>query len=183
MPERLMIFIDGSNLFHTGRLYGKHYRIEDLCNELSADRQLVRTYYYGSIPTGGDDDKVEKQKGFHMRLEYGGINVSIIPLKTREVNFKCPKCGAKSAFSRNVEKGVDVALVTDMLAFGFRDGYDVALLVAGDLDYIRAIEEVKRIPKRVEIAFFESIQAISGALKRKADRFIPLEPIINKIGT
>ena len=176
-----MVFIDGSNLFHAARQYGRKYRVQDLCDALVAGRSLVRAYYYGSIPTGGDERTIARQTGFHESLEYAGIAVTAVPLKQRSVEFACPRCRKKSTVTRHVEKGVDVALVTDMLTFGFRDGYDIALVVAGDVDYLRAVEEVKRIPRRIEIAFFEKTGALSGVLRKKADRFIPLEPVIEGI--
>lgn len=48
----------------------------------------------------------------------------------------CPSCG--SAFKRSVEKGVDTALVTDLLALGFEGAFDVALLVSSDADFAPA---------------------------------------------
>jgi uncharacterized LabA/DUF88 family protein len=41
-------------------------------------------------------------------------------------------------------KGVDIALVKDFLSHAFLDNYDVAVLVAGDWDYVPLITEVKR---------------------------------------
>lgn len=43
-----------------------------------------------------------------------------------------------------MEKGIDVALVVDMLCMAFRNAYDVAILVGGDSDYRTAVEEIKR---------------------------------------
>ena len=41
------------------------------------------------------------------------------------------------------EKGVDAALVTDLLSLAWQRAYDVAVLVSGDADYIPAVEYVQ----------------------------------------
>ena len=37
------------------------------------------------------------------------------------------------------EKGVDIALATDLLAYAWENVYDVAVLVSGDEDYSGAV--------------------------------------------
>jgi uncharacterized LabA/DUF88 family protein len=78
-----------------------------------------------------------------------------------------------------MEKGSDVALVTDLLGLAFRNAYDTAVLVSGDSDYLGAVEEVKRFGKRVEVVAFDS--AIAAELKSAADRYISLENIAESI--
>ncbi len=43
----------------------------------------------------------------------------------------------------SAEKGVDAALVTDLLSLAWQRAYDVAVLVSGDADYIPAVEYVQ----------------------------------------
>ncbi|MEA2053728.1 MAG: NYN domain-containing protein [Candidatus Thermoplasmatota archaeon] len=80
---------------------------------------------------------------------------------------------------RYIEKGVDIALATDMLSLGFTKSYDVGVLVAGDLDYIKTIEALKKQGIIIEIACFKS--AASGELIRCADRYIELDKIATEI--
>ena len=49
---------------------------------------------------------------------------------------------------------MDIQLATDMLSNGFSDNYDIAILVAGDADYVPLIEEVQRLGKLVYVTFF-----------------------------
>jgi len=59
-----------------------------------------------------------------------------------------------------VEKGVDVMLAVDMVTLGFKDHYDVAILVASDGDYKHAVEAVKLdLGKDVELRLVESVKA------------------------
>lgn len=53
------------------------------------------------------------------------------------------------------EKGVDVLLAVDMLSLCMDDGYDDAILVAADEDYIPVVRAVMRTGRRVVNAFLE----------------------------
>lgn len=53
----------------------------------------------------------------------------------------CSNCGTHLMTS--AEKGVDAALVTDLLSLAWQQAYDVAVLVTGDADYIPAVEYVQ----------------------------------------
>jgi uncharacterized LabA/DUF88 family protein len=49
----------------------------------------------------------------------------------------------------HVEKETDVNLAVDMVVGAYRDRYDVAMLVAGDSDYVRALEALKERGKQL----------------------------------
>jgi len=53
----------------------------------------------------------------------------------------CPQCG--NSLTSAAEKGVDAALVTDLLSLAWQNAYEVAVLVSGDSDYIPAVEYVQ----------------------------------------
>ena len=177
--DRVMIFIDGSNLFRTFKRFRPdiHYNIRKLVNLLTKDRKLVRPYYFGSIRLPPEAGKIK----FYDGIRYEGIDVTTRPLKTRSVACECPKCKHQWNETTEVEKGVDVALVTKMLSFGFKDTYDVAILVSGDADYIDAVEQIRNLGKRVEIAAFKG--ALAPGLRKIADvdGFIALDDIADKI--
>jgi uncharacterized LabA/DUF88 family protein len=170
---RVAIFIDGSNLFRASLAQSFKIDLEKLVSELTGGRTLFRPCYYGSIP----EDSDKKQVNFHRKLKYLGFKVVIKTLK---------KGYNKSGKEMFIEKGVDVALVTEMLSMAYKNAYDVAILVSGDNDYVDAVEEVKSIGKRVEIAFFEKIpntsqSFISPEFKMSGDQFISLDTIKHKI--
>jgi len=100
-----------------------------------------------------------------------------------ETRVVCPKCGNLLKEVKN--KGVDVALATDLLVYGMSDtssSYDVAILVSGDNDFVPVIEKLKeRRPQvKVEIAQFNS--AVGFDMKQVADKFYRLDDCANKIG-
>ena len=51
---------------------------------------------------------------------------------------KCPHCDV--VLRGTVEKGVDAAIVTDMIRLAWEKAYDVAILVSADADFVPAVE-------------------------------------------
>ncbi len=78
-------------------------------------------------------------------------------------------------FKRDTEqrkaKGVDIALTKDMLSHAFRDNYEIAVLVAGDGDYVPLVEEVKRLGKLVYLWFFAEA-GLNPKLRLASDHFV-----------
>lgn len=64
------------------------------------------------------------------------------------------------------EKETDINLATHMLAKGFQNAYDIAILVSGGTDYIKVVETLHNIGKTVVIAHFkhQSIQKYDGII-------------------
>lgn len=91
-----------------------------------------------------------------------------------ETTERCPGCGA--VYRSAAEKGVDAAMVTDLLSLAWQDAYDVAILVSGDADYIPAVEYVQDQGRKVINAAWNRH---AHELKRKCwgsfslDRLVP----------
>ena len=163
-PERIAIFIDGSYVFHISQRFRQGWRIDYyklVATLTGSSRQLVRTYFYTSIAVPPSPAQVR----FHHALSNLGFTVVTRPLRPRRDGW--------------MEKGIDVALVTDFVGLAFRNAYDTAVLVSGDSDYVGTVEEVKRLGKKVEVAAFDS--GVAAELKASADRYISLETIAESI--
>jgi uncharacterized LabA/DUF88 family protein len=72
------------------------------------------------------------------------------------------------------EKGIDVQLTTDLLTHSFKNNYDIAILVAGDSDFVGALQAVKDNGKNVEVALFGK-ERTSRSLREVADRVITMD--------
>jgi uncharacterized LabA/DUF88 family protein len=118
-----------------------------------------RPYYFDSYK-----DKNSKQ-GFYYYLNMVGYRVESQPLVERNDGDR--------------EKGADIRLATELIAHGFTDSYDVAIVVTGDKDFRRAIKYVQDQGKRVIGAQFEN--NMSGDLKTVFDKYIELDDISDKI--
>jgi len=130
----------------------------------TAGRKLIRAYYYASFNPENEEVK-ERQTRFHHALQDKGFHVVAKPLRKRNNGL--------------IEKGIDIASAVDILSLGFHKAYDVAVLVSGDGDFIRAIEVIKSMGLRVEVAMFRN--ALNPDLKRIADRFIALDELADEI--
>ena len=168
--EKLVIFIDGSNVFHG--LKNETFRLDylKLIEFLTADRYLVRAYFYSALPSDKDVDKQSKegfakQKKFLEDLAFMGIKVKLAKLrKLPDGNF--------------LEKEVDIMLATDMLSLAFKNAYDSCVLVSGDSDFSYTVEVVQSLGKRVENATFKKTSSYS--LRRLCDKFIYLDDHLDK---
>jgi uncharacterized LabA/DUF88 family protein len=112
-----------------------------------------RAFYYTAVQ--GSDDKLAAVKE-----ALGDLGFS------PEV-FKKPR-GRKS-------KGVDLTIAKDLLGNAYVGNYDVAILVAGDGDYVPLVTEAKRFGRIVTVAFFADPAAgLSQELTLAADGFAAL---------
>ncbi len=157
MSARVAIFIDGSNLYHGLK---NHFRRQDLnftsfVAKLCGNRTLFRTYYYNVLqdPTKWPDTHRDQQDFLEILKKTPYLEVRL--------------GSTKVAQGVPVEKGIDIMLATDLLYFGWKDFYDVAVLVSGDSDFVYAVQTVKNTGKFVEVAYFET--AVSRELFEIAD--------------
>jgi len=172
-----MIFVDAQNLHHGKMSYGdEDYRMDDLAlrDKLAEQRDLIRSYWFDSFPTeeqiqeinDADDERTLSDKeSFFTMLRMNGFRVDAKPLRKRGDQF--------------VEKGADTGLVTELVAQGFNDAYDVAVVVSGDSDFERSIRHVQDQGKVVEVASFE--RTASTEIKRVADTFHKIDDFADEI--
>lgn len=160
--ERVMIFIDGSNLYHVlTQNCGRHDLVfEKFSEKLGDGRRVKRTYYYNirQDPTYNPAATAEQDK-FMATL------------------FDTPYFEVKLGVHRRqgdtmVEKGVDVMMSVDIVVGAFRDLYDTAIIVSGDGDFYPAMQAAKDLGKHIEVVAFES--NLSPEAKRVADKAILL---------
>src|SRR4030043_195498 len=146
VEDRVAIFIDGSNLYHSLKNNFGRYDLYFIgfITKLCSSRPLFRTYYYNILQ---DPNKwVETHKEQHEFIEV--LN------KTPYLEVRLGS--TKVALGVPIEKGIDVMLATDLLYFAWNNSYDVAVLVSGDSDFGYALQAVKNMGKHVEVAYFEN---------------------------
>jgi uncharacterized LabA/DUF88 family protein len=114
----------------------------------------VRAYYYTS--TVGDEARVAATRE---TIWAWGFTAQVFKKERRQRRTK----------------GVDIALATDMLGGAYRGTYDTAVLVAGDGDYVPLVEEVKRLGRRVVVAFYGRGHGLNDELRLAADGYKDLD--------
>jgi uncharacterized LabA/DUF88 family protein len=185
--ERVMVFIDGSNILWGSKERGFRIDHGKLVEYLvGSNRRMVRPYFFCSIGSPPSPEQIR----FQDALKFKGFEVVSKPLRFRQFKAREVGSGRDVFVEKWGEKGVDVSLVTFMLSMGWKNAYDTALLIGGDEDYLPAVMEVKQIPKRVEIAAFSDTDAsdpprfkntINRGMRMVADRFYPLETLRSSI--
>lgn len=154
--EKVMVFVDVRNVLGAIGDDLRYSRIDfnGLIRNLTMERYLVHPYAYdGHCGADGSDE------GLHNYLRRCGYIV-------RLSNVHHVDAG---------QKGVDVDLATDMVLFACKDYYDTAILVSGDGDFVPAVEKVKDMGKRVEVACFGN--TINEGLRLSADTYRDLDGV------
>ena len=150
-----MIFIDNSNIFRGSRREGIRFdyqKLVDFLADSSIQRlekyDLTRVIMYCAVDRSQPEDKIRAQEAL-----YSNFN-SFIKFDVKTFDLKVIR-DVTGAITDRYEKGVDVALVTDLLLLASRDAFDVAIICAGDADFFRAVEGVKEMGKEIYIASFD----------------------------
>ena len=98
---------------------------------------IIRTYFYDGI-VDHNQPEYAKQKGFH-----NYINSEIANCEVREGRL------IKDGKGKSRQKGVDTLLAIDMIDKANSNQFDVAIVVAGDLDHLEAVRTTKNKGKSV----------------------------------
>lgn len=171
--ERVAIFIDGSNFYHSTKGFNVVDKInfQKLINELVGNRNFVGMFYYNSPLDISVNSKTywKQQKFFNVLRNIP--KVKVILCKQRKVNR-----GGKVIYE---VKGDDTHLVSDLVGEAYEDFYDVAIIVSGDEDFISPIERVRKLGKKIENAWFSSSSSFN--LRNACDHSIHVNKILSKI--
>lgn len=123
----------------------------------------VGTHVYASIDPESEAER-RLNKFLHAMDGFPGYNVTVkerrpaSPLKCtkegcRKEILVCPHCSQQ--LRRTVEKGIDTALLTDLIRSAFDNTFDHAVLVTEDSDFIPAVRFIQeRWTKQIIHAFF-----------------------------
>lgn len=123
---------------------------------------LTRVIYYDARPD--EDDEADKE----LRDYWSAVEI----LPDTELGFGSLRGGTKRKPPR--QKGVDTLLAVDMLVGAFTSIYSVAILVAGDADFVPVVNEVRR--RGVMVVVASNGQEVAHDLRRAADRFVTIGP-------
>ena len=166
MEERVMVFIDGSNLYHSlKKQFGRtDLDIGKFANKLLDKRKLTRIYYYNArVGLKEEPERYKQQNAF-----FNSVN-SIPYTELRLGRLVYTNWPSVPPY----EKGTDVQLAVDMIIHSFKANYDVAILVAGDNDFVSALQAVKDNGKHIEVALFGK-EGTSRQLRAVADRVLDI---------
>ncbi|OIO42000.1 hypothetical protein AUJ62_01605 [Candidatus Pacearchaeota archaeon CG1_02_32_21] len=164
--ERIIIFIDGSNLYHVVKTLLPNKRPNDFNFEkftkyLTGRRKLVRIYYY-NVPLDRNKDEesyIKQQKFFDKIQRLPNFTFVLCRMQKRKINGK---------IIYEVKED-DIHLTVDMVKLAYNNAYDTAILISSDGDFVPAVLAVKEIGKNIENIGFEN--KFSYHLKQICDKF------------
>jgi uncharacterized LabA/DUF88 family protein len=177
--RRWMLFVDGENLTIRAQKLADNVAVH--LQEGAEYRKDIFVWMPGIKPTialTNTHDSPIKVQDHAIRAYYytslAGDEPLILSIKQalRALGFH-PEV-FKKVRAQEKAKGVDIALAKDFLSHAFLDNYDVAVLVAGDGDYVPLLTEVKRLGKVVYVVFFHHY-GLSTELHLAADMFFEME--------
>jgi uncharacterized LabA/DUF88 family protein len=168
---RVMIFVDGENLSIRFKSFLKRKNIDQWEDHIRYERDIyvwssflslttrsacpiLRIFYYTSLK--GDAEKLTE-----------------VFDALKSLGVTDPKVFKKKPNDRT--KRVDITLATDMLSHAYNNNFDIAILVAGDEDYVPLVQELKHCGKQVCLWFLKD--GLSPDLKRECDHFFDMEEI------
>lgn len=151
---RVIIFIDGANLFYAASHLCVEIDYAKLLHYLTAQDHLVHVFFY----TGCDPDN-ERQQGFLCWMSHNGFRVITKNLEP------CSRNGKKA--------NLDVEIAVDMMSLSHH--CDTAVLVSGDGDFAYVVNAIAAHGVRVEVVGLRSMT--SHTLIAAADCYVDLAEI------
>jgi uncharacterized LabA/DUF88 family protein len=139
-PQRVIIFVDGSNFYHSLKKSFGSAKIDLLkfCSFVSKGKKLIAIKYYLSPLNQLDNPK-----------NYAAQQLFLEKLKQLKIVSVFLGRLEKRPDGGKVEKGIDVKLAIDLFAGAVRGEFDEAILISNDADFVPAIQEVQALGKKV----------------------------------
>lgn len=173
--RRIMIFIDAGYLRNLQSVlktdnFTINFRNLVECLKLFASPHLlfpdlIRVYYYcGVLKQIHGDEKLRKQYEKQQNIAES--------LKVEDY-FEVREGLLTEDNGRLRQKGVDTIIAVDILSKAYKNHYDVAVLVAGDDDFVDVARAVKNAGKRIYGAYIEG--HISELLKKSFDKRLNID--------
>jgi uncharacterized LabA/DUF88 family protein len=167
--NRIALFIDGANLYATGKTLGFDIDYKRLLKEFQSRGTLLRAFYYTAII---EDQEYSSIRPLIDWLDYNGYTV--VTKATKEF--------VDASGRRKVKGNMDIELAVDAMELAQR--IDEMVLFSGDGDFRSLVEAVQRRGVRVTVVSTISSQPpmIADELRRQADVFTDLVELKTKIG-
>ncbi len=162
--NRIAVFIDGANLYATGKALGFDIDYKRLLRVFQNQGTLVRAFYYTAVI---EDQEFSSIRPLIDWLDYNGYTV--VTKATKEF--------IDAGGRRKVKGNMDIELAVD--AMELAEHIDQMMLFSGDGDFRSLVEAMQRRGVRVTVISTISSQPpmIADELRRQADVFIDLREL------
>ncbi|RDE08998.1 LabA-like NYN domain-containing protein [Pelagibacterium lacus] len=167
--EKVVLFIDGANLYATSRALGVDIDYKRLLSQFQEQAYLLRAYYYTALV---EDQEYSSIRPLIDWLDYNGYTVVTKPAK----EF------TDAQGRRKVKGNMDIELTID--AFEMSPYYDHLVLFSGDGDFTALVGALQRRGKKVTVAstLTTPTPMIADDLRRQADYFLEIATLAKSVG-
>ena len=168
--EKIVLFIDGANLYATSKAIGVDIDYRKLLADFNGRAYLLRANYYTALV---EDQEYSSIRPLIDWLDYNGFTVVTKPAK----EFTDAATGR-----RKVKGNMDIELTIDALELA--PFYDHMVLFSGDGDFTALVAALQRKGKRVTVVstLTTATPMISDDLRRQADFFIDVADLAKTVG-
>lgn len=179
--NRIGVFIDAGNLWGVYKSIGKMVDFAKLTPFLERifSGHVFRVYYYVAYPATGTRPKEELDR-LHRFLTFlkKGLNFVVIKKQLKTINLRNKEghliYNQKTGNPETIEKGnLDIELAID--AIRFSSGYDTAILITGDSDFLPVVTYLKKSGNPKKVYIFSTEGNISHELKTGGDGYFDLK--------
>ncbi len=167
--EKVVLFIDGANLYATSKAIGIDIDYRRLLAEFQSKSYLLRAYYYTALV---EDQEYSSIRPLIDWLDYNGFTVVT----------KLAKEFTDAAGRRKIKGNMNIELCVDALEMS--QYYDHLVLFSGDGDFTALVGALQRRGKRVTVVstLTTPTPMISDELRRQADFFIDIAELAKVVG-
>jgi uncharacterized LabA/DUF88 family protein len=167
--EKVVLFIDGANLYATSKSIGIDIDYRRLLQEFQSKAYLLRAYYYTAMV---EDQEYSSIRPLIDWLDYNGFTVVTKPAK----EF------TDAAGRRKIKGNMDIELCVD--ALDMSPHYDHMVLFSGDGDFTALVAALQRRGKRVTVVstLTTPTPMIADDLRRQADFFLDVADLAKTVG-
>lgn len=138
--------------------------VDQACGAVGHTLSFEETHVYMPYSPNSKKDAGLRDFATNVLSRFPGVQVSMLERKAQTPPIcstchqpitSCPHCG--NSLVRTVEKGVDTAIVTDMVKFAWEGALEVAILVSSDRDFIPVVQMLTAKGYKVINAHFPPI--------------------------
>lgn len=173
MPDRVIVYIDGFNLYYGLRekrwKWAYWLNLKGLAASLLKPRQaLVHTHYFTAVVKSPDDKRRRQALYLDALATLSALTIHYGHYLADTVT--CRQCAHQ--YVTHHEKMTDVNIAVQLMTDAFQDRFDRAIVISADSDLVSPVRAVRELfPKKHVVVAFPP-ERVSSELKRHASGYV-----------
>ncbi|MCF6326738.1 MAG: NYN domain-containing protein [Devosiaceae bacterium] len=167
--DKVVVFIDGANLYATAKAIGVDVDYRSLLADFRKRCRFIRAYYFTAYL---DDQEYSSIRPLIDWLDYNGYTMITKPAK----EF------TDAAGRKKIKGNMDIEIAVEALELA--PHYDHMILFSGDGDFTSLVKALQKQAKKVTVVstLSTSTPMIADELRRQADFFVDVVDLVKEFG-